>query len=49
MVQENAPAFAEAVSKDLGKPKVEMYFAEIVNYSSVAEECYNPVLTWPYP
>ncbi|KAJ7702491.1 hypothetical protein B0H14DRAFT_753336 [Mycena olivaceomarginata] len=30
MVQENAPAFTEAVSKDMGKPKTEMYFAEIV-------------------
>ncbi|KAJ7159316.1 aldehyde dehydrogenase [Mycena crocata] len=29
MVQENAEAFSEAVSKDLGKPKVEMYYAEI--------------------
>lgn len=34
MVQENAPAFAEAVSKDLGKPKTEMYFGEIVIYSA---------------
>ncbi|KAJ7780455.1 aldehyde dehydrogenase [Mycena olivaceomarginata] len=29
MVQENAPAFTEAVSKDVGKPKTKMYFAEI--------------------
>ncbi|KAJ7846850.1 hypothetical protein B0H14DRAFT_2583893 [Mycena olivaceomarginata] len=31
MVQENAPAFTEAVSKDMSKPKTEMYFAEIVS------------------
>ncbi|KAJ6471938.1 aldehyde dehydrogenase [Mycena sanguinolenta] len=29
MVQDNAPAFAEAVAKDMSKPKFEMYFGEI--------------------
>ncbi|KAF7371198.1 Aldehyde dehydrogenase [Mycena sanguinolenta] len=29
MVQENAPAFAEAVANDMSKPKLEMYSAEI--------------------
>jgi hypothetical protein len=33
MVQENAPAFTEAVSKDMCKPKTKMCFAEIVGLS----------------
>ncbi|KAK7050260.1 aldehyde dehydrogenase, partial [Favolaschia claudopus] len=34
MVQENAPDFAQAVAKDLNKPKTEMYFAEIARRTS---------------
>ncbi|KAJ6590364.1 aldehyde dehydrogenase [Mycena sp. CBHHK59/15] len=36
MVQENGQAFADALGKDLGKPKIEVYFSEI---GAIVERC----------
>ncbi|KAJ7113375.1 aldehyde dehydrogenase [Mycena epipterygia] len=36
MVQENGDAFAEALAKDIGKPKIEVYFSEI---GAIVERC----------
>lgn len=34
MVQDNGDAFAESLAKDLGKPRMELYFSEIVRLLS---------------
>ncbi|KAJ7301168.1 aldehyde dehydrogenase [Mycena albidolilacea] len=56
MVQENAPAFTEGVSKDMGKPKTETYFAEIApiaQHSLVSaeklDEDWQKPWPWNYP
>ncbi|KAJ7633744.1 Aldehyde/histidinol dehydrogenase, partial [Mycena rosella] len=41
MMQDNGDAFAESLAKDLGKPRIEMYFSEIVSRSPAVRAHYG--------